>query len=113
VRFTSSGRNAGLVQDLGAEFATSVLPGVLPNEAMQRIAWYKARGNKIVVVSASLHVYLSHWCEFRQLDVICSEMECVEGTYTGLYVAGDRYGVRKVELVTQKYDLAGYDIVHA
>jgi phosphatidylglycerophosphatase C len=113
VRFTFSGRNAGPVQDLGADFAKLVLPGELRKEAMERIAWHKARGDTIVVVSASLSVYLSHWCERHQVDVICPELECAKDVYTGRYAAGDCYGVRKAELVAQRYNLAAYDTVHA
>jgi len=113
VWFTFYGRKADPVQALGAEFARLVLPGELRDEAMRRIAWHKARGDTIVVVSASLHLYLSHWCALHQLDVICPELECVKGAYTGRYAAGDCYGVRKAKLVAEKYDLAAYDTVHA
>ncbi|WP_223236408.1 haloacid dehalogenase-like hydrolase, partial [Acinetobacter baumannii] len=38
--------------------------------ALKRILWHKQQGDQVVVVSASLSVYLESWCKSLDLDVI-------------------------------------------
>ncbi len=52
---------------------------------MQRIARHQARGDTVVVVSASLDVYLRPWCQQHNLELLCSEVEFQNGAATGKY----------------------------
>lgn len=58
VRFAYSGIPASVLEAQGRDFAQSYLPNTLRGEAMQRIAWHKAQGHKVVVVSGGLEAYL-------------------------------------------------------
>lgn len=69
----------------GVAFAQSVLPAMLRPEAMARIAWHKARGDRIVVVSGGLDVYLAHWASSHGLELLCSSLEQRDGRLTGYY----------------------------
>ena len=69
----------------GAAFAQSVLPTTLRPEAVARIAWHKARGDRVVVVSGGLDVYLSHWATSHGLELLCSSLEQRAGRLTGFY----------------------------
>ena len=62
VRFGYSGVAVAMLESAGRDFARTYLPNVLRQEAMQRIAWHKAQGHKVVVVSGGLDAYLSPWC---------------------------------------------------
>src|SRR3954464_12365570 len=42
---------------LGADYAREVLPRLIRPEALERIEWHRARGDRVVVVSAALDVY--------------------------------------------------------
>ena len=48
---------AGLVSDRAIRKAEA-LPGLMRSVALERIAWHTARGDRVVVVSAGLDVYL-------------------------------------------------------
>lgn len=50
VRFALRGRALAAVQLQGAEFAGTVLPGLLRPEALDRVRWHQARGDSVVVV---------------------------------------------------------------
>src|SRR5687768_3527754 len=62
VRFGYSGMSVAALEAAGQDFARDYLPKVLRRQAMERIAWHKAQGHKIVVVSGGLDFYLAHWC---------------------------------------------------
>jgi phosphatidylglycerophosphatase C len=60
---------------VGLQYAREVIPGVLRPNALERINLHKAQGDVVVVVSASLDMYLAHWCRQMNVDVICTELE--------------------------------------
>jgi phosphatidylglycerophosphatase C len=107
------GEEASAVRQLGVEYATTVLPGTLRQSALERIEWHKVQGDDVVVVSASLDVYLGPWCEKRGVDYICTTLEERCGRLTGRYVQGDCSGAEKVRRILQRYQLTGYGLVYA
>lgn len=107
------GLRAADVQRLGEQYANEVIPAVLRTEAVAKINWHKQRGDTVVVVSASLDVYLSAWCQALGLDLICSELAERDGVLTGRYRRGDCTGAAKARRVVERYDLSRYSVVHA
>ena len=107
------GEDAAAVRQLGIEYATTVLPGTIRQSALERIEWHKVQGDDVVVVSASLDVYLGTWCERRGLDYICTTLEERGGSLTGRYVQGDCSGAEKVRRILQRYQLTRYALVYA
>lgn len=68
-----------------AAFARDFLPSVLRPQAMERIAWHKARGDQIVIVSGGFDLYLNHWAQAHGLALLCSSLEQKDGRFTGGY----------------------------
>ena len=101
------------VQALGERFAADVLPGLIRPIALERIAWHKDRGDRVVVVSASLDAYLIPWCRALALDLICTELEIAAGRLTGRYLRGDCYGPEKVRRIRERLTLADYGTIYA
>jgi HAD superfamily hydrolase (TIGR01490 family) len=101
------------IEGLGAQYAVDALPPVIRPEALERIAWHQARGDRVVVVSASLDVYLGPWCRAMGIDVICSQLEARDGRLTGRYVGGDCCADVKVRRIRERYTLTDYDAIHA
>jgi HAD superfamily phosphoserine phosphatase-like hydrolase len=82
-------------------------------KAIARIRWHQAQGDEVVVVSASLHVYLSDWCRQLGVELICTELEEQQGVLTGRYRNGDCCGHEKARRVQQRYDLREFASVYA
>lgn len=101
------------VRRIGREYAERVLPGLIRPIARERIAWHKARGDRVVVVSASLDVYLEPWCRTQGVEVICTELETRNGRLTGRYLNGDCCGQEKARRIRQRYALADYETIYA
>jgi HAD superfamily hydrolase (TIGR01490 family) len=113
VRVGFRGRRADAVRELGAGYAATHLGGVVRAHALERIVWHQQRGDDIVVVSASLDVYLSGWCRKVGVDLIGTELEERDGILTGRYVEGDCSGDEKARRVRKRYDLDRYRAVYA
>lgn len=107
------GRDAASIRALGARYARERLPHVLRPEAMARLAWHRERGDRIVVVSASLDAYLVPWCRAHRLELICSELEADGGRLTGTYRGGDCAGAAKAARVREQLALPDYRRIYA
>ncbi len=107
------GEEAEAVRQLGVEYATTVLPRTLRQSAVERIEWHRSQGDDVVIVSASLNVYLGPWCEGQGLDFLCTTLEERDGRLTGRYVQGDCSGAEKVRRILQRYELSQYAVVYA
>lgn len=98
---------------LGERYATETLPALIRPAALERIVWHQRRGDQVVVVSASLDVYLEPWCRALGVDVICTQLEAADGRLTGKYFQGDCCGADKTRRIRERYRLADYATIYA
>ncbi len=80
------------ILERGRIYAATTLPREVRPEALERIEWHRSQGDHVVVVSASLDVYLAPWCHAHGLEYICTVLEQRAGRFTGRYVGGDCSG---------------------
>lgn len=106
------GRAFDEIDALGRAFAAEDLSRLLRPCMMERIAWHRSEGHEIVLVSASLDVYLQPWCEQHGLVLICNTLESAGGTLTGRYAVRD-IGAYKADEIRSRYDLSRYARIHA
>jgi HAD superfamily hydrolase (TIGR01490 family) len=107
------GRPESEIRELGSNYARGTLPGTIRPKAEKRIAWHKAQADTVVVVSAALDMYLAEWCRLASLDVICTELEVVDGVLTGRYRGGDCVGPEKLRRIKQRYRLEDFAEIYA
>lgn len=106
------GVDATRLRAKGAAFARNVLPGLLRPEAMARLAWHRERGDRVVVVSGGLDVYLVPWCAAQGVEVLCSVLAERDGRITG-YAGAQCVGEEKVRRVRALCDPQAYTAIHA
>ncbi|MBX7158679.1 MAG: HAD-IB family hydrolase [Acidimicrobiia bacterium] len=91
------GRSAVDVEAMGAEFATEILQRRLRADTVGRVEEHRRRGDELVVVSASLDVYLRHVGAALGFDGVCAvELEARDGVLTGVMAGGNVRGPAKV-----------------
>jgi HAD superfamily hydrolase (TIGR01490 family) len=85
------------LQQEAEQFAAYVLPGLLRENAMQRLAWHQQQGHRCVVISASLELYVRPWAQRAGFDdVIATHLEIREdGRITGKLSGANCYGIEK------------------
>jgi HAD superfamily hydrolase (TIGR01490 family) len=85
------------LQQEAEQFALFVLPGLLREEAMQRLDWHKRQGHRCVVISASLELYVRPWAQRAGFDeVIATHLETREdGRITGKLSGENCFGIEK------------------
>lgn len=96
----------------GEKYADEVIPQFIREIARNKLQWHKEKGDLIVIVSASLDVYLARWCAQNGFSLICSELEVEGRRLTGRYVNGDCSCDSKPRNIRAKYDLSQYDKIY-
>ncbi|MBF7687238.1 HAD-IB family hydrolase [Acinetobacter rathckeae] len=92
---------------------TRVLQQHLNPQLLAQLKQHQALGHDVVVVSASLDIYLKPLCEHLGVDLISSEVESEHGKLTGFYKTADCSGLEKKRRIQQRYDLSTYSRIYA
>ena len=86
---------------------------ILRPKAMEKIAWHKEQGHKVVIVSASIKCWLKPWSDENNLDLIATKLEIKDYIVTGKFLTKNCYGIEKVNRVNEAYDLRDCDHIYA
>jgi phosphatidylglycerophosphatase C len=105
VRVAYTGIRRGVLERHGRAFARRHLDATLRPEAMARIAWHKAQGHQVAIVSGGLDVYLRHWAQRHDVALLCSSLEHGDGVLTGRYAGRQCVGEQKAEAVRIAFGL--------
>jgi len=108
-----SGRKVDEVVAAGEKYADAIVPNFLSEVALSKLHWHKSNGDQIVIVSASLDVYLKPWCIQNGFALVCSELDVEGDKFSGRYVNGDCSCANKPKLIQSKFELGQYDWVYA
>jgi len=98
---------------LTREYSLKHIDSIVRPKAIQKIAWHKEQGHKIVVVSASIECWLKSWCDKNNLNLIGTKMQMQNAKVTGLFASKNCYGIEKVNRIKELYNLNEYDYIYA
>ena len=94
-------------------FVANILPNLIMPEALAKIKWHQDRGDEVIVVSASLDLYLRPWCTQHNIALICNQIEIIDGKLTGNFIGNDCSASEKRRRVESAYDLDSYNNIYA
>ena len=87
------------------EFSLSMLDPLIREKALDRINWHKSNGDELVIVSASINLWLLPWCEKNKISLLATELEILNNKITGNLISKNCYGPEKVTRILESYDL--------
>ena len=111
LRGTLAGRSESYLRDVGARYARLVVARRLAPDTVARLEQHRADGHDVVLVSASLHVYLDPIAELLGADaVLATALEVdADGRCTGEIAGANVRGAEKVHRLDAW--LEGRDVV--
>ena len=101
-----------VVEQLAHEYALKLIKR-LDQDLLQQLQQHQQRGDHIVLVSASVDLYLTPICEFLNIELICTQTEIKDGLLTGRYRSEDCSREQKKLRILQQYNLADYQAIYA
>ena len=100
-------------EGLASKYSQERLPHIVREIALERIEWHKLRGDRVVVVSASIDLWLTDWCATCDVDLIATKLEIKEGHVTGRFAGKNCSGKEKVRRIEERYDVKSFDYIYA
>lgn len=107
-----SNANVLELQQIAQDYAASLM-SQLSHPLLKQLRQHQALGDEVVLVSASVDVYLKHVCSLLNIDLICTQTEQVNNTYTGQYTTPDCSAEQKRRRILEKYHLDDYAVIYA
>jgi phosphatidylglycerophosphatase C len=102
LRRVLGGRELAEVDGQARRYADHVVRHRLRPDALRRWEWHRRHGHRLVIVSASLDLYLRHLGAHLGADeVLCTSMEVVDGRLTGRMATPSCRGPEKAVRLTE------------
>lgn len=83
----------------GIEFSEINMPSICRHSALKLIKWHQLRNDKIFIITASSNVWLQHWCDIHNLEIIGTVFETKNGFFTGKIKGENCKGLQKKQEV--------------
>jgi HAD superfamily hydrolase (TIGR01490 family) len=96
----------------GSAFASRI-DGLLRPAAMDRLAWHRAHGHEVWIVSASVDVWLRPWADDRGIRVLCTEAAFDGDVFRGALATPNCNGPEKERRIRAAVDLSRYATIYA
>jgi phosphatidylglycerophosphatase C len=90
------------------EFDKHVLPSLIKRGALDIIESHQNKGNKIIIISASLENWIKPWASNYNIEVIATKPLIEENRLTGLIDGENINGEEKVKKIIDKFDLSSF-----
>jgi len=98
---------------LAETYSSSEIGNIVRPEALKRIVWHQRQNHQVVVVSASIRNWLSHWCNTQGIDLVSTEVEEKSEMLTGQFRTPNCHGIEKVKRLKVRFDFSEIDYVYA
>ena len=107
------GWDSRLLEEIAAKYSKERLPGIVREAAMEKIKWHQLKGDTVVVVSASIDLWLAGWCAEYDVDLVATKLEVKDGRVTGRFLTKNCSGKEKVRRIEERYNLKSFDYIYA
>ncbi len=100
-------------QKISHRFALEELDKIIRPRALEKIRWHQEKGDKVLIVTASLEDWIKEWCKREGIELIGTKLEIEDEKITGNFATANCYGQEKVKRILELYDLDDYEIIYA
>ncbi len=111
--FLFKGKSELELKQLGISFTEKIIPSILLPKALKEIRMHKKQGNKIIVISASLDIWLKPWADSMGIELICTQMEFDNQKFSGRFATANCVGIEKVNRINSYLKLNEFNSIYA
>jgi phosphatidylglycerophosphatase C len=101
------------LEEISNIFAETQIPLILREKGMERISFHQELGHDVVLVSASVNLFLKPWCDKHGIMLITNEIKRNRSTDRMSFREEDCNGEMKVLRIKRLYDLEKYAKIFA
>lgn len=111
--FLFKGKSESELKQLGISFTEKIIPSILLPRALDEINMHKKQGNKVLVISASLDIWLKPWADSMGMELICTQMEFENQKFSGRFATANCIGIEKVNRINSYLKLNDFRPIFA
>jgi phosphatidylglycerophosphatase C len=101
------------LNSIASRYSRDILPLIVRASALQKLHWHQSQNHKIVIVSASLEIYLMDWCQSINAELLATGLDFKEGRFTGKLSTPNCKGPEKLRRIQEHYDLKAFEYIYA
>jgi HAD superfamily hydrolase (TIGR01490 family) len=95
------------------QFCREIVPSLVRKQALETLRAHQAKGQEVVVVSASAENWVRPWCNTMDVTCIATRLEVVNGKLTGKILKKNCYGEEKVCRLKEEFNITDFDSIIA
>ena len=99
-------------RQMAEKFSLKYIDDIVRDKAIKRIKWHKEQGHTVVIVSASIDLWLKPWCYRNNINLISTKLETKNSKISGI-CDKNCFGSEKVNRINREYNLSNYDYIYA
>ncbi len=100
-------------QKIAEQYSHNKIDTMLRNEAIDKLQWHQQRGDRVIVVSASMEDWLKPWCDARGIELLATRLAVSNNILTGKFETANCHGEEKLKRVHQVADIECFEAVYA
>ena len=113
ITYFFKGKNINEFKKNAEYFSLNMLEPLIRKKALKEIEWHKENGHDVVIVSASIDLWLRPWCIKNDVALISSMLEVNDNLITGKTRNRNCYGLEKVTRIKELYNLSEYSYIYS
>lgn len=95
------------------EFARIIIPGLLRPKGIEALEEYRSAGDRVLMVSASLDLWLNSWTKSAGIELLCTQGAWEGDRFTGGLAGPNCHGEEKVRRIREHVRVEDYSEVIA
>ncbi|MGE0739438.1 HAD family hydrolase [Sulfurimonas sp.] len=107
------GANEEIFKQKAEEFSLQKLDTIIDEKRLQILREHQAKGDRVVIVSASMECWLKPWCKREGIELLSTRLEFTKGAFSGSFATKNCHGAEKARRIQEHLDIKQYETIYA
>lgn len=100
-------------RQVARDYSHSEIDKIIRQQAIEKLNWHQQKGDRVIVVSASMEDWLKPWCDNKGVELLATRLVTENGLLTGKFATPNCHGEEKVNRIKALLNLSDYDRIFA
>ncbi len=100
-------------QAIAKKYALEEIDTITRPQAIEQIRSHQEKGDKVVIVSASMECWIKAWATQYGIELIATRLEYQDNKLTGKFATKNCYGIEKVKRIKETLRIKEYQTITA
>lgn len=112
-RIFFKGADEDLLRAKAKKFSLNRLDAIINKQRMAILKKHQDKGDRVVIVSASMQCWLQPWCDKNNIELLCTQLKFQNKTFSGRFLTPNCHGKEKVNRIKELLHIEDYETIYA